>query len=196
MYSSRSNLVLGFHGCNKETFKNVLYEHEQIKKSKNDYDWLGNGIYFWEYNLTRALQWSQEHGNDPPYVIGAVIDLGLCLDFCDSNNLILLKNEHTILQQQAELANIKLPTNSKGRSSTDLLLRRLDCAVIEHLHQSRKQDGYESFDSVRGVFYEGEPLYENSGFTEKNHIQICVRNPNCIKGYFSPQAADRSYRIV
>jgi len=31
-----------------------------------------------------------------------------------------------------------------------------------------------------------------AGFKEKNHIQICVRNRNCIKGYFLPRekAAD------
>ena len=43
---------------------------------------------------------------------------------------------------------------------------------------------------MRGVFWEGEDLYENAGFKEKNHIQICVRNSNCIKGFFIPREAD------
>lgn len=34
------------------------------------------------------------------------------------------------------------------------------------------------------MFTEGKPLYPGAGFHEKSHIQICVRNPNCIKGYF------------
>jgi len=42
-------------------------------------------------------------------------------------------------------------------------------------------------DTVRGVFTEGEPLYENAGFRNKTHIQICVMNPKCIKGYFFPR---------
>jgi hypothetical protein len=31
---------------------------------------------------------------------------------------------------------------------------------------------------------EGQPIYETSGFHEKTHIQICVRNPKNIKGVF------------
>lgn len=42
------------------------------------------------------------------------------------------------------------------------------------------------FDTVREVFVEGDELYPIAGFKEKNHIQICVRNLNCIKGYFNP----------
>ena len=48
MYSKLSNMVFGFHGCDKETFDNVLYKHQQLKISDNAYDWLGNGMYFWE----------------------------------------------------------------------------------------------------------------------------------------------------
>lgn len=43
------------------------------------------------------------------------------------------------------------------------------------------------FDSVRGVFIEGGPAFEGSGIFEKSHIQICVRNPNCIPGFFRPR---------
>ena len=42
------------------------------------------------------------------------------------------------------------------------------------------------FDSVRSAFIEGDELYPGSTFREKNHIQICVRNLACIKGYFWP----------
>ena len=38
--------------------------------------------------------------------------------------------------------------------------------------------------SVKGVFVEGDPIYETAGFYEKTHIQICVRNADCIKGVF------------
>lgn len=45
----------------------------------------------------------------------------------------------------------------------------------------------------RGVFTEGGPIYPNAGFVEKTHIQICIINPNCIKGYFAPLAYDEEY---
>jgi hypothetical protein len=66
------------------------------------------------------------------------------------------------------------------------LKRDLDCAVIETLHASMESTGENKFDSERGVFWEGDLLYENAGFREKDHIQICVRNVDCIKGYFLP----------
>ncbi|MCK5154882.1 MAG: hypothetical protein KAQ69_00530 [Spirochaetales bacterium] len=54
-----------------------------MKKSTQDHDWLGEGMYFWENNYERALEWSKtKHTN--PAVLGALIDLGQCLDFIDS----------------------------------------------------------------------------------------------------------------
>lgn len=55
MYSKLPNLVLGFHGCDYEVFKKVIYNHEPMEPSNNSYDWLGNGIYFWEQNYSRQL---------------------------------------------------------------------------------------------------------------------------------------------
>jgi hypothetical protein len=43
------------------------------------------------------------------------------------------------------------------------------------------------FDSTRGVFTEGGPAFEGAGLFEKSHIQICIRNPNCILGFFLPR---------
>jgi hypothetical protein len=63
-------------------------------------------------------------------------------------------------------------------------LRHLDCAVLEFLHSTIKELRLDPFDSVRGVFVEAEPLYENAGFNRRNHIQICVRNLDCIRAFF------------
>ena len=91
------NLIIGFHGCDITTYENVLYKHEPMKPSNNDYDWLGNGIYFWEHNLERAWQWANDSAKrksssiKTPAVIGAVINLGNCLNLFDSKNIQLLK---------------------------------------------------------------------------------------------------------
>jgi len=74
-------------------------------------------------------------------------------------------------------------------------LRNLDCAVIQQIHEYNKQKGFESYDSIRGVFTEGKELYPGAGFVEKTHIQLCVVNPNCIKGYFAPMPVDNEFRI-
>jgi hypothetical protein len=63
-------------------------------------------------------------------------------------------------------------------------LRKLDCAVINHIHASLKNKHAQPLDTVRGVFIEGGRIYENSGFFKKTHVQICVCNPASIKGVF------------
>ena len=79
--------MIGFHGCDQSVVEAVIAGKTELLASTNDYDWLGNGIYFWE----------------------------------------------------------------------------------------------------------GQKLYPNAGFREKNHIQICVCNPNCIKGYFLPRGINQDY---
>jgi len=60
----------------------------------------------------------------------------------------------------------------------------LDCAVIKRFHSILEAQGYPPIDTVKGVFTEGGPIYPGSGFVERTHIQIAVRNPACIKGVF------------
>ena len=93
LYSRRSNLIIGFHGCDASVVRKVVNGEEDLIPSTNDYDWLGNGIYFWENNEARALQWATELSKrkgssiKKPAVVGAIIDLGYCFDLMDSTYL-------------------------------------------------------------------------------------------------------------
>jgi hypothetical protein len=203
MYSSRSGLILGFHGCDESILEEVVYKTQQLKDSKNSYDWLGHGSYFWENSDSRAMEFAQTLSSKTsgkikkPAVLGAVLDLGFCLDLLDYRNLTHLKDSYELLQGAYELSGFKLPENKapKGEEN-DLLLRDLDCAVIEALHKTREARGLKPYDSVKGVFWEGKMLYPNAGFREKDHIQICIRNPNCIKGYFIPRTINDDFESV
>ena len=84
MYNKLPNLVIGFHGCSKSTYDKVIYHNQELKSSENSYDWLGHGIYFWEHNLQRAKEWAERRYKEDAAVIGAVIDLGTCLNLTDS----------------------------------------------------------------------------------------------------------------
>ena len=44
-----------------------------------------------------------------------------------------------------------------------------------------------TFHSVRGVFQEGEPAFNGAGIKLKSHIQIAVRDPRALIGYFRPE---------
>jgi len=177
----------------------VLAGEENLIASTNDYDWLGNGIYFWENNETRALLWAQDLAKrksssvKTPAVIGAIIDLGYCFDLTDSIYLNELRKAYDVFVDFYKNTGQPLPQNIDIGESTDKLIRKLDCAVIQTAHKINQDANKHAYDSVRGVFWEGKPLYPSAGFAEKNHIQICVCNPNCIKGYFLPRGIDVNY---
>lgn len=195
LYSKLPNLVLGFHGCDETTFHKVMHESEQLKPSKNSYDWLGNGVYFWENNYERAREWAESKYGKAGRIIGAVIDLGYCLNLTDYISSEILGYGYKVLKASIDAIGEKMPTNKNGRSKTDVLLRDLDCAVIEQVHQLNRINKMAEYDSVRGVFTEGKEMFPGSALQEKTHIQICVRNPNCIKGYFVPIQSNDKYKI-
>jgi hypothetical protein len=126
---------------------------------------------------------------------------GLVLGFhgCDQSvrNKVILGNEDLRLSiNKYDWLGIPMSENRNVGNNSDLLLRELDCDVIETCHKIRTHIKLPSYDSVRGVFWEGAPLYENAGFREKNHTQLCIRNPNCIKGYFLPRELNKKFRRV
>jgi len=207
VYSKRTGLIIGFHGCDEEVRDKVISQKgEVLKVSDNDYDWLGGGIYFWENNYNRAFEFATFLSKNPPHnkkqkikkpsVLGAVIDLGTCLDLLDSQYLSLLKIGYKELKKSEKTYGVKIPKNLPLKENGDLLIRYLDCAVIQSIHQFNKDRNRKEFDSVRGVFFEGDELYPNAWFKENNHIQIAIRNPNCIKGYFVPRELDENFPKV
>jgi hypothetical protein len=281
LYSKRPNLILGFHGCDKSIAEKVI-NGECLNESTNDYDWLGHGIYFWQNSPERALEYANTAMGRPnstitkPDVVGAIIDLGNCLDLLEMNHIQEVKKAYIVFEK------IEIEDRPQNELIQDgfPMLRKLDRAVIEMVHKIRKGkenhlieaenllrtisllikqddkagrkniirdcfskllDIYEEenleelfglellkdilyfigdggdegllskkiddhakqlrtlianvapYDSVRSSFLEGQELYPNAGFREKNHIQICVCNKNCIKGFFMPRDMDGSY---
>jgi len=176
--------ILGYHGCDASVGRSVLAGKDALKPSAKDYDWLGSGIYFWADSPERAWDWANSHPNSKhikkPFVIGALIYPGLCLNLTDYGVIEQLRAAHKVL---AAGDPHEMPQNSLMQDGITML-RRLDCAVIETLHRLRKELGEDPYDSVYGVFDEGEPAFDGAGFKSKTHIQIAVRNPNVIVGYF------------
>jgi hypothetical protein len=168
--------------------------------SDRDYDWLGPGAYFWERDPVRALERAEEkkaRGDyQEPFVIGAAIDLGNCLDPMTREGVAMLTPAYAALKAEAEATKGEMPTNRDlraARAPGDKTLRKLDCAVIRQLHQLIEEQPdaglpgigrVAPFDTVRGLFEEGSPAYPGAGFRDRTHSQIAIRNLECIKGLF------------
>ena len=185
---SRS-LVLAYHGCDVSVARKVASGKGQLRLSVNDYDWLGSGLYFWEDSYARAWQWALKEAKSKsgkvrrPAVLGAVIDLGNCLNLIDTEHLALIRTAHKEYLHFCRVSGVP-PAQNKG---SDLKARYLDRAVLEALHQLRLQQEQPKFDTVRAFFVEGKPLYEGAGLRDLDHIQICVRERKNIIGYFLPR---------
>jgi hypothetical protein len=79
--------------------------------SENRYDWLGAGAYFWENSPDRAMEWAHfltqhpqnpEHNIAKPFVVGAVIDLGNCLDLSDAGSLEIIKEAYAKFKKTSD----------------------------------------------------------------------------------------------
>jgi hypothetical protein len=188
LHTLSPSFVLGYHGCDAKVAE-ALLQGKPFRASTNVYDWLGHGIYFWENNPLRGLKYARKLKEKPigrtniknPYVIGAVIDLGLCLDLTTATGVEQVGIAHKKLVQLVKKAEGDLPENfADGR-------HKLDCAVLQALHGMREESGERPIDTVKGLFIEGDKIYPTAEFHKETHIQICVRNPDCIIGVFRVQ---------
>jgi len=192
LYEKFTPYVLGFHGCDQSVANQLLStDTPSFKQSSNGYDWLGGRMYFWENDPNRALAYILEvQKKEPkriknPTVVGAVLELGHCLNLVENRYINLLKDAFKAYKTENTKLGIEMPQNKPtSKNDHDKLFRHLDCAVIEFMHALMGEE--KPFDSVRGMFIEGGAVYEGAGFHEKTHIQIAIRNPNMIKGYFIP----------
>jgi hypothetical protein len=199
-------ITLGYHGCRREVGERVISGADRhLKVSANPWDWLGEGAYFWESDPQRGYEWAKErYGPENCCVIGAVINPGNCLDLMSRRAMEVLRGAYDsfIAFHNATSPEAPLPENkntSKGPS------HNLDCAVINHLDRIRRDymdnNGVPaplpSFDTVRGLFQEGDGVFPGSRILSKTHVQVCVKNPaKSVQGYFrvdmSGYSADRS----
>ncbi len=181
--------ITGFHSCDRKIGLQVLNGEIDLLPSDNKWDWLGKGIYFWEQNPQRALEYAIKCAKgeqvfngeiNTPFVIGAIIELGNCLNLVEPTSLQIVKEAFYGLEKTFRESGKKMPRNQGAN-------RQLDCAVIRYLHEARRINGYDVYDTIRSPFHEGGSLYNGSNFTSHLHIEISVLNPEFIKGYFLPR---------
>jgi hypothetical protein len=166
-------VVRAYHGTSISTAAVICTEH-RIEASKNDWDWLGWGSYFWEDGLHRAWEWADQQHPDEPAVVSVPVRLGNCLNLCDGQQFPVVQTAYESLRQEHERLGIDLPVNRED------LRRPLDCLVLNFACQELLSD----VETVRAPFQEGAPVYPGAAFSSNAHVHLCVRRESAFVGPF------------
>jgi hypothetical protein len=82
--------AIGYHGTSNAAAQVVL--RDGFRVSRNVYDWLGDGVYFFQDAPNRAREWAAQRYGSDGVVIRSIIRLDDCLDLLDIEwNAFLLR---------------------------------------------------------------------------------------------------------
>ena len=167
--------VVAYHGTTRDA-ADALVEGRAFEPSTGESDWLGRGVYFWEYGPRQAWRWAGQRHGDEAAVVGAMVRLGRCLDLLDPENARIVRDADAFAQANIGVGR-RPRRNVRARKYRDCLAFNAAYAAAEI--------NAKPFDSARAVFVPlrrgGLPrLWEGSGVFDDAHIQINVRNPRSI----------------
>lgn len=167
--------VIGYHGTRRATAEELV-RGNPFRSSENADDWLGHGIYFWEYAPQQAWWWAERrYGATQAAVVGTMIRLGRCFDLLDPRNGELLDRAHQGAARMFEFADRTLPDNANHH-------KYRDCIVFNYFYQRMAESG-RNIDTSRAVFVpmgSADRYWPRSGVYRGSHIQICVRSTTSI----------------
>lgn len=159
-------IVYGYHGTSAQNAATILATG--FARSGNPYDWLGDGVYFFQDAPGRALEWAIENHPTAPAVIGAEIRLTDCLDLLDTQWTRTISHIYDGYVDHLKRAGMVPPRQVGGA-------HRLDREVINYAVGVLAEQGI-SVACVRGAFREGRPVYADSAIYDRAHVQIAVRD--------------------
>jgi hypothetical protein len=167
----RGLVIRGYHGTSA-TQADVIVR-DGFLSSHNDYDCLGNGVYFFEDGLAQARAWAKRAHPSDPAVVQADIRLEDCMDLKDSLGwLPLLAQAHDEVLRVSREQGLPPPRQTGGAHRLDRLVIELTVSILE-------REGIR-IRTVRGVFAEGEPAFPGSFLSEGSHVQVAVRDTDLI----------------
>jgi hypothetical protein len=170
-YLDYHRTVIGYHGTSAKV-ADALVEGEPFKVSTSISEWLGSGIYFWEYAPKQAWWWAKKFTkNSNPAVVGAMIRLGNCFDLLDWKNVEVLQKAKDGMIKLMKREGIEIPKNER-------IYKNLDCAVFNYFYQKVEDEGEPRVDTARAAYVPTESkkrIWHASWIYRDTHIQVCVR---------------------
>ena len=59
IFADYHRTVIGYHGTRRGVALEIVQGKRRFTPSRNSDDWLGNGVYFWEYGPQQAWDWAK-----------------------------------------------------------------------------------------------------------------------------------------
>ncbi|MEX1042746.1 MAG: hypothetical protein WDZ51_19080 [Pirellulaceae bacterium] len=178
IFNDYHRTVVGYHGTKLSTARKIINREKSFNPSENSDDWLGHGVYFWEYAPQQAHWWAKRQSaksnwDEPIAILGSMIRLGFCFDLMDPYNVDEIKQ----YRETAEATGQRVEDNAFHR-------KYLDCAVFQYAFAAIEAEQDHKVDSARAVYVPAKPdrVWARSWISKNAHIQICVRNQACILG--------------
>ncbi len=181
--AKHDRLVLGHHGTTTERADAIF--DSGFKAKRNEYDWLGHGVYFFENSPTRAMAWANEqHPDSNVCVMAAEIALGRnCLDLADPDGVTVLESffKHYVATFGKEhVAGLKETSGN----------RQFSCRVINWCCKRMAENGWD-IHVIRSPFEEGDYVFSDPDgklptalLRKLTHIQLAVRDCCAIRRFW------------
>lgn len=167
------NSEMGYHGTTTTSAAALIQGGAgTFRLSANEYDWLGDGVYFWQDGVERAKIWARQRYKDQAAVLEATLLIEDCLDLLDVPAKQQLVVTYRLLRQRFKTQRRRLPRQTAKKHN-------LDREVIE-LHVYLMNTAGIRIRCVRSPFDEGLPIYPRSAFRSLSHVQIAVRDTSLI----------------
>jgi hypothetical protein len=204
------SVVLAYHGCDLSVAEKLVSGSLDFRSSENPYDWLGDGVYFFEGDAHQAHEFATlaaidflDSGNTVvtkgkiscPAVIGVVLSLAQCLDLTRREHIQLLSSHYKDMSLIWKAEGKVPPENKKTTLEADwthhgfAAVRCLDRELINTMCislQSARPPA--DIQVVRAAFDSGAPAFDGSHLSSGTHIQLAVRNMRAICGVFWPRS--------
>ncbi|ACG78799.1 conserved hypothetical protein [Phenylobacterium zucineum HLK1] len=185
-----SRIVTAYHGTLYEQAC-AMAEGRFDARPRSKARWLGSGLYFFEGNPEAAAYYATRRAmqkNGRPGILRADIDLTTCLDLTATSRQEVVRTAHRIMVADGSIDRLQITQKPFELQNGDVRAgwfgdykdygrNELDFAVIERAVQLAREQQNIVYETVRGAFIEGGPLYKDSWLYSGAHVAITVREP-------------------
>jgi hypothetical protein len=165
-----SRPLLGHHGTSRQVAETVLSNGFRV--SQNSYDWLGDGVYFWQNAPLRAMEWAKGAFGNDAVVVEATIETGDFINLLDVEWMSWLTDVYDQYLDELKKSGEPLPVQTDRAHRLDRAVMNFGISIIETNGIPVK--------GVIGAFREGRPVFPNSALYSHSHVQIAVRDLSLI----------------